>query len=1000
MSRDIRSFFISSKTSEQKKNVTEEKKSKTKDKERSKKRAIISSDEDEPNNDSQLKSKKAKLSDKQKEKPVKTVDPDSVFSKKPVKRVNSTPVTKKSNKEESKKVSPKKTKSKIDIEDDEFDATLDELDTSQIEEKYLAQVNNQESSPFFDSKKKSTEKIKKVSNSNHENDSDNNSKSSSPIKSKIKDSPSSKSKVKESPLSKFKVKDSPSSKTKVKESPSKNSKIKDSESKSKSKSKVQKPQIEIEKKTPKKVKEEKIVDSNDLIEEKIEQKKQRLNLFKNYLNRGGARNPGSKEVPKRSDLCFTNMTFLITGVLDSLERNEVEEIIKEHGGKTVSSVSKKLSYLIIGDEPGPAKIKKAESLEINQISEDDFLDLLRTLPPGPDGEKLSEDQRKRKTEGDSHEKVKKKKKDEKSVEIKSEMSENINDHPEKMEESNGLDSSKDTAMVEKYRPKSMKQIIGQTGEKSNAKKLYSWLTNWHKNHSKDVKATKPKFSFKDDTGAIYKAALLSGPPGIGKTTTAYVVCAELGFEVLEFNASDTRSKRLLKDEIASILSNKTVKSFMIKNEETKNKNPKHVLLMDEVDGMAGNEDRGGMQELIALIKSTEIPIICICNDRQSPKVRSLANYTFDLRFSKPRVEQIKGAMMSICFKEGIKVTQDQLTQIINSTNQDIRQVINHLAMMSATSETNKDVEEKTTKLDKFKNLKLGPWDVVRKVFSKDDHKTMSIHDKSDLFFHDYNIASLFVEENYLFVTPKCPKSEYLERLARCSESLAIGDTIENSIRGRSAWGLLPVQACFSSVIPGTVMSGIMNNQINFPSWLGKNSRRNKFDRMLQDLTVHSRITTGASKDAINLDYIKSLVNSITRPLANNGVEGVEQAIKVMNQYHLTREDLDSLIELTKWPGYKDPMEKVDTKTKTAFTKAYNKSASFVVGGSSKKKPTRNTQDEDFIENDEEQVSENEEEDNKIENDKNIKAKVSKAKSSQPESKGKAKKPTKSQSKKK
>lgn len=63
--------------------------------------------------------------------------------------------------------------------------------------------------------------------------------------------------------------------------------------------------------------------------------------------------------------------------------------------------------------------------------------------------------------------------------------------------------------------------------------------------------------------------------------------------------------------------------------------------MDEVDGMAGNEDRGGMQELILLIKKTSIPVICMCNDRNHPKVRSLANYCFDLKFSKPRVEQIR-----------------------------------------------------------------------------------------------------------------------------------------------------------------------------------------------------------------------------------------------------------------------------------------------------------------------------------------------------------------------
>lgn len=63
--------------------------------------------------------------------------------------------------------------------------------------------------------------------------------------------------------------------------------------------------------------------------------------------------------------------------------------------------------------------------------------------------------------------------------------------------------------------------------------------------------------------------------------------------------------------------------------------------MDEVDGMSGNEDRGGVQELIALIKKAKIPIIAMCNDRNHPKIRSLANHCFDLRFQKPRIEQIR-----------------------------------------------------------------------------------------------------------------------------------------------------------------------------------------------------------------------------------------------------------------------------------------------------------------------------------------------------------------------
>jgi len=68
---------------------------------------------------------------------------------------------------------------------------------------------------------------------------------------------------------------------------------------------------------------------------------------------------------------------------------------------------------------------------------------------------------------------------------------------------------------------------------------------------------------------------------------------------------------------------------------------KHVLLMDEVDGMAGNEDRGGLQELVNLMKSTDVPIICICNDRFNTKVKTISTHSYDLRFSKLRVEQIR-----------------------------------------------------------------------------------------------------------------------------------------------------------------------------------------------------------------------------------------------------------------------------------------------------------------------------------------------------------------------
>ncbi|KAL7306082.1 hypothetical protein TKK_0001537 [Trichogramma kaykai] len=953
---------------------------KSKDKEvksRSKKRTIESSDEDDVKT---VNVKKAKIEDSSKKVEI-IEDPSSVFNKKPVKRINSTKVTKK----ESQKTEAKKSsKHPTAFEDDDFDATLNQLDTSQIEDEYLNSLKDDE---------KEHNKSGKKDKGSPENKKNENSKVN---------------------------KDNVHCDVKTKDSSKKISK------------KDPHPKLEVEKSSKITKDKKKNDEYNEIIEENIEKKKQHAALYQNYLHRGGARNPGSKDVPEGAEQCFANLSFLITGVLESLEREEIEEIIKKYGGKILTTVSKKLNYLIVGDQPGPSKMTKANSLGVKQIDEDQFLNLLRTLPGNKvkiDNSKIQTNQQSPKVkineenkssitpiDSDKNESIKvNHKSPSKKIELmkiskveikKEELPKNLKldtletasnknlkvvETKVKIEESPQSTESniaRVTALVEKYRPKDMKQIIGQNGDKSNAKKLFKWLSNWYKYHGCHATEKGVKTSWKDDSGITNKAALLSGPPGVGKTTTAYVVCAQLGLEILEFNASDTRSKKSLQDEISSILSNKTVKTLFSNTTDKSNATkPKHVLLMDEVDGMAGNEDRGGMQELISLIKATEIPIICICNDRASQKIKSLANYTFDLRFQKPRVELIRAAMMSLCFKEGIKITPDELSQIINSTNQDIRQVINHLSMMSASKQKSEQNYQ-----EKLKNLKLGPWDVIHKVFSCDEHKNMKFRDKSDLFFHDYNIAPLFVYENYPMVRPNAPRSELLARLSKASSSLAIGDTIEKAIRSNQSWSLLPVQAVFSSVIPGTVMSGHMGVRPNFPSWLGRNSKSNKFDRLLQELTLHIRLTTGASKESVNLDYIKMLVNSILTPLINDGENGIDQAVAVMNEYHLSREDLDSLIELTQWPHTRDPMQTIPSKLKAAFTKAYNKNAQAFsnTGTTTKKKSARENKDDEYTDGNDEPLSDENEEDEKIENDKLIKAKTSKAKSAPSKAKTTAK----------
>ena len=116
--------------------------------------------------------------------------------------------------------------------------------------------------------------------------------------------------------------------------------------------------------------------------------------------------------------------------------------------------------------------------------------------------------------------------------------------------------------VEKYKPTGTKNIIGQQGDRSNLKKLQNWLKGWDKHHGiaatgKPLARPPPWGASKDD-GAWAKAALLSGPPGVGKTTTSYLVAKEMGYEIMETNASDTRSKKALDNEISDAMSSKSV----------------------------------------------------------------------------------------------------------------------------------------------------------------------------------------------------------------------------------------------------------------------------------------------------------------------------------------------------------------------------------------------------------------------------------------------------------
>jgi replication factor C subunit 1 len=517
--------------------------------------------------------------------------------------------------------------------------------------------------------------------------------------------------------------------------------------------------------------------------------------------------------------------------------------------------------------------------------------------------------------------------------------------------------------VDKHRPTSMSKIIGQQGDKSNAKKLYNWLQNWHKFHDQPAGA-KAAGGWNRDDGLNFKSALLSGPPGIGKTTTAQLICDELNFTYVEMNASDARSKKLLDTILGGSSTNVSIEAFQKKNAST----TKHCIIMDEVDGMAGNEDRGGIQELLNIIKQTKIPIICICNDRQHPKIRSLANYCFDLRFYKPRIEQVRAPLMSICFKEGVKLTPDLLDQIIIGANFDIRQCIHNLSLWTSNS---KQLDTKKTQVDiekAVKDTKNNIFEACKQIFSPEFNSSKSLIDRMDLFFTDYAIMPLFVEENFLnVVTTNVAKShkssKYINALASSIEAICEGDRISKLIRTKQSWSLLPSQAIFSTVEPGFKVTGNLSMP-SFPSWFGKNSKQGRVDRILQELQKHMRLKISANKYGVALEYLNVMKTRLSRPLVRSGSDGVGEVIKFMNEYYLSRDDFDTILELATWPGQPDPMAKVDSKVKAAFTRAFNKESHknpFLTVDIKKLKGSKKTDSEYDVEGDEGAVDDGDEE---------------------------------------
>ncbi|MDQ4056082.1 MAG: AAA family ATPase [Thermoproteota archaeon] len=193
---------------------------------------------------------------------------------------------------------------------------------------------------------------------------------------------------------------------------------------------------------------------------------------------------------------------------------------------------------------------------------------------------------------------------------------------------------------EVYRPMKVQQMIGNEGARLAVVK---WLSGW-------VDGSRP--------------LLLIGPPGIGKTTLVHTLSQQFNYDLIELNASDNRNKIGLQNRIMPIFHNEGLFGR------------KMLLFLDEVDGISGREDTGGIDSLITIMKEPTIPVIMAANTKNT-KIKDLAKIckVIELNSIPPRLLMI--FLDHILKEENKKLSPDEKVSVVNNSKGDVRSMLNN-----------------------------------------------------------------------------------------------------------------------------------------------------------------------------------------------------------------------------------------------------------------------------------------------------------------------------------
>eukprot|EP00929_Paragymnodinium_shiwhaense_P094966 TRINITY_DN5588_c0_g1_i1.p1 TRINITY_DN5588_c0_g1~~TRINITY_DN5588_c0_g1_i1.p1 ORF type:complete len:543 (-),score=185.83 TRINITY_DN5588_c0_g1_i1:397-2025(-) len=351
--------------------------------------------------------------------------------------------------------------------------------------------------------------------------------------------------------------------------------------------------------------------------------------------------------------------------------------------------------------------------------------------------------------------------------------------------------------------------------------------------------------------------------------------------------------------------------------------------MDEVDGMAGG-DRGGNAALIKMIKHTKNPIICICNDHSSPKVRTLAFSCYDVRFTRPTKTTIAQRVAEIAAAEGLDCDPIALEALAESCGNDIRHVINQLQAMSASAAyvaggvNYTDMKGRIREIQKDQMAMVSPFEACKQLLASSSVRSMSPNEGLDRFFVDFNLMNLLLQENYLNAVSKMEaNADLLERCAKSAALIAEGDLLSRQIRDKQQWDLLPSMGFISTVYPAKITHGFVPFP-DFPKFLGNYSKQSRARRLALELHVFLRLGGTVSRRTLATSgYLSALLQKAVKPLQEE--EDIDGAVAVLDAYGLQRGHLaEHLSELqSHLVEGEDAFKAVDPKVKAALTREMN-----------------------------------------------------------------------------